>query len=79
MAELNQEPSTGVIEVDMFGAEVDGPDHQEALAFRGILEEVADEYGCRLTYFSVSGGTVSFAFDSDLLMADIIRILQFGR
>ncbi len=69
----------GVIEIDMFGESVDGTDHPEAAEFRRILEEVADEYDCHLDFFSVEKGTVSFCFDSDLLMADIIKVLRDGR
>jgi len=69
----------GVIEVDMFEESVDSPTHPEALKFRQILEEVADEYNCSLNSFSVEKGTVSFSFDSDLLMADVIKVLRDGR
>ncbi|OIP42325.1 MAG: hypothetical protein CO107_01840 [Deltaproteobacteria bacterium CG_4_9_14_3_um_filter_51_14] len=69
----------GVIEVDMFEESVDSPAHPEALKFRQILEEVADEYNCSLNSFSVEKGTVSFSFDSDLLMADVIKVLRDGK
>jgi len=69
----------GVIEVDMFEESVDSPTHPEALKFRQILEEVADEYNCSLNSFSVEKGTVSFSFDSDLLMADVIKVLRDGK
>lgn len=69
----------GVIEVDMFKAEVNSEDHPEAVAFRRLLEEVAREYSCNLVSFSVEKGTVSFSFDDDSLTASIIRILQDGK
>ena len=69
----------GVIEVDMFEESVDSPTHPAALKFRQILEEVADEYNCSLNSFSVEKGTVSFSFDSDLLMADVIKVLRDGK
>ncbi|MBW2028198.1 MAG: hypothetical protein JRH06_11300 [Deltaproteobacteria bacterium] len=68
----------GTIEVDMFREEVDSTDHPEAIRFKGLLEDVAEEYGCELISFSVKKGTVSFSFDNDELMADIIKILQRG-
>ena len=66
----------GVVEVDMFDEEVDSPDHPVAESFRELLKEVAEEYECSLISFEVHGGMVSFAFDSDILMADILKILQ---
>jgi hypothetical protein len=66
----------GVFEVDMFPEEVDSPYHPEAMSFRQILEEVAEEYGCRLIAFSVNQGTVSFSYDSDELTAKILKILE---
>ncbi|MBW2066412.1 MAG: hypothetical protein JRJ03_15995 [Deltaproteobacteria bacterium] len=68
----------GTIEVDMFSEEVDSPDHPEAVRFRNLLEEVAEEYDCELVFFAVEKGTVSFSFDSEELMAEIIKILQRG-
>ena len=66
----------GTIEVDMFSDEVDSTDHPEAATFKLLLEQVADQYECRLMTFDVSGGTVSFSFDSDELMAKILTILK---
>jgi hypothetical protein len=66
----------GVIEVDMFPEDVDGPEHPVAESFRELLEEVAEEYECRLESFEVSHGTVSFSFDSDELTANILKILN---
>ena len=66
----------GVIEVDMFESEVDDPEHPVAESFRELLLEVADQYDCQLTSFEVKKGTVFFSFDSDILMADILKILQ---
>ena len=66
----------GVIEVDLFPEEVDGAGHPQAAAFRRLLEEVAEEYGCRLVSFQVDKGTAAFAFDSDELTAEILKLLQ---
>lgn len=66
----------GTIEVDMFPAEVNSPTHPEAIVFRTLLEQVADDYDCELVSFQVDHGTVSFSFDSDELTAEILRILQ---
>ena len=68
--------NTGIIEVDMFLEDVDSPDHPEAATLKLLLEQVADEYGCRLMSFDMRRGTASFSFDSDLLTAEIIKILQ---
>jgi len=67
---------SGVIEVDLFSEKVNSNTHPDAARFRKALESVADEYHCRLTSFEVKEGTVSFSFDSDTLMADILKILQ---
>ncbi len=66
----------GYIEVTLFDEEVDGPEHPVALSFRDLLVQVAEEYQCRLVFFDVKQGTVSFSFDSDELTAEIIKILQ---
>ena len=68
--------SSSLIEVDMFSEEVNSLEHPEVLHFRDVLEEVALEYHCRLTYFDIQKGTVTFAFDSEKLTADILKILQ---
>jgi len=69
----------GVIEVEMFPADVDDPEHPMAESFKELLEEVAEEYECRLESFEVSHGTVSFSFDSEELTANILKILDAKR
>ncbi|MBN2418670.1 MAG: hypothetical protein JXL81_04745 [Deltaproteobacteria bacterium] len=66
----------GIIEVDMFARDVNDPKHPVAESFQELLAEVAEQYGCNLLSFSVNRGVVSFSFDNDELMADIIKILQ---
>jgi hypothetical protein len=66
----------GIIEVDLFSEDVDSLDHPEVVKFRGLLEEVADEYQCYLISFEIERGTVLFSFGSDALNAKIIRLLQ---
>jgi len=66
----------GIIEVDMFSQDVDDPQHPVAESFKELLAEVADQYGCNLLTFSVQRGVVSFSFDDDELMVDIVKILQ---
>jgi hypothetical protein len=66
----------GVIEVDLFGEDVSSPDHPEVMRFKEVLQNVAEEYHCRLLSFEVEAGTVSFAFDSDELTAKILQLLQ---
>lgn len=68
--------SNSLIEVDLFPDEVNSLEHPEVVHFRDVLEELALEYHCRLTYFDIHNGTVTFSFDSDKLMADILKILQ---
>jgi hypothetical protein len=68
--------SHSLIEVDMFPEEVNSLEHPDVVHFRGVLEDVALEYHCRLIYFDIQNGTVIFSFDSDKLMADILKILQ---
>jgi hypothetical protein len=60
----------------MFPEEVNSLDHPEVVRFRDVLEEVALEYHCRLIYFDIQNGTVIFSFDSNRLMADILKIFQ---
>lgn len=67
------------IEVDLFSEEVDGTDHPDAVRFKEMLLEVADEYNCCLTSFEVEHGTVIFSFDSDELMAEIVGMLEKDR
>ena len=68
--------SDGIIEVDLFSKDVDSADHPDARKFKRLLRDVAKEYGCRLTSFDVEHGTVSFSFDSDVLVAEILRVLK---
>ena len=68
--------SSGYVEVDLFAKDVDSLDHPQARAFRVLLEQVAEQYQCRLTSFQIDQGTVTFSFDDDVLMAEIIRILN---
>jgi len=66
----------GVIEVDLFSEDIDSTDHPEVIEFRELLEEVAEEYHCTLRTFDIVRGTVSFSFDSDELMSDVLKILR---
>ena len=66
----------GIIEVEMFSADVDSTEHPVAESFKELLEEIAEQYRCRLVYFDVQGGMVSFSFDNDELTAEILKILQ---
>ena len=66
----------GIIEVDLFSRDVDSADHPEARKFKKLLKVVAKEYGCKLTSFDVEHGTVSFSFDSDVLVAEILKLLE---
>ena len=68
--------SRGIIEVDLFSEEIDEPDHPEVLRFRALLQDVADEYGCRLVSFDIHKGTVSFSFDNDALTGKVLKLLQ---
>jgi len=66
----------GVIEVEMFEEDVDDVEHPIVASFKELLEQVADEYQCRLESFEISNGTVSFSFDNDELEAEILKILN---
>ncbi len=68
----------GVIEVDMFTNDVDSAEHPMAESFKELLQEVAEQYDCNLTSYDVCRGVVSFSFDSDELMANILNILKKG-
>jgi hypothetical protein len=70
-----KEPA-GFFEVDLFGEDVDSPDHPYAAQFREMLETVAKEYNSTLLSFDIHEGTVSFSFDNDELTARIIDILK---
>jgi len=41
-----------------------------------MLEDVAQDFQCKLLSFEVDHGTVSFLFDSDELNAEILRVLE---
>ena len=66
----------GIIEVDLFSEDVNSQDHPEALEFKKLLEEVAENYNCNLLSFDIDHGTVIFSFDNDELTAEILRVLQ---
>ena len=71
--------SDGIIEVDLFSRDVDSVDHPEAKRFKKLLREVAKEYRCKLMSFEVEHGTVSFSFDSDILVAEVLKVLKSER
>jgi hypothetical protein len=75
---VDRNEASGLIEVDLFPEDVDSLKHPEVIRFRELLEDVALEYHCRLMFFEIEQGTVSFAFDSDDLMTDIMKFLQNG-
>lgn len=66
----------GYIEVDLFSSEINDPDHPEVVRFKKLLEEVASDFNCNLTYFELDHGTVIFSFDSEELIAEILRMLR---
>ena len=66
----------GIIEIDMFSPDVTGSQHPVAESFRELLAEVAEQYECNLLTFEVHKGVVSFSFDNEELMSDIIKILR---
>jgi hypothetical protein len=66
----------GKFEVELFAADVDGPDHPMAASLRELMEEVAEQYRCQLTHFEVRAGTVAFSFDSDELTAEILKVFR---
>lgn len=66
----------GVIEVDLFDKDVNDENHPEVLKFRKLLQDTAKDFKAGLIAFEVNQGTVSFAFDSDELTAEILRILE---
>ena len=76
---METKEASGLIEVDLFPAEVDSLEHPEVMLFRELLEDVATEYHCRLLFFEIEQGTVSFSFDSDELMTDIFKLFQNDR
>jgi hypothetical protein len=67
---------SGYVEVDLFAEDVDTLDHPLVKGFKALLEEVAEDYHCSLTSFQIDQGTVTFSFDDDVLMAEIVRILD---
>jgi len=69
----------GIIEVDLFSKDVDSANHPEARKLKKLLKDVAKEYGCKVTSFDVAHGTVSFSFDSDVLVAEILKVLESKR
>jgi hypothetical protein len=66
----------GVIEVDLFPKDEDNPDSPVVVGFKKLLQDVAEEFHCKLLSFEVQEGTVSFSFDSEELTAEILKILQ---
>jgi hypothetical protein len=66
----------GTFEVDLFPEEVNSTDHPRAMEFKRVLEAVARDFRCKLLFFEVEHGTVSFVFDSDELNAEILKVLE---
>ena len=75
-SEYTFEKVEGVVEVDMFSEDVNSPDHPEAMKLKRLLLDVARDYDCRLESFEIDHGTVSFSFDNDELMAEVLKMLQ---
>jgi hypothetical protein len=73
---IREDMSDGIIEVDLFSRDVDSADHPQARRFKKLLEDVAKQYRCKLMSFEVEHGTVSFSFDSDVLVAEILKVLK---
>ncbi len=69
----------GYIEVDLFSPDIDDFNHPKVVKFKKLLEDVAHEYNCNLTYFEIKHGTVTFSFDSEELIAEVLRILINGQ
>jgi len=55
---------------------VNSTDHPQVREFKKMLEDVAQDFQCKLLSFEVDHGTVSFLFDSDELNAEILRVLE---
>jgi len=68
--------SSGFVEVDLFNDDINSVDHPESIHFKGILEEVAEDYHCNLVSFDIKHGIVIFSFDNDELTAEILTVLQ---
>ncbi len=68
--------SHGSFEIELFPSEVDALDHPFVTQFREILEDLAEQYRCSLTAFSIEKGTVSFAFDNEEITAEIVKLLR---
>jgi hypothetical protein len=66
----------GIIEVDLFSEDVNSLGHPEVVKFKEVLEEVAEDFHCRVTSFDIDHGTVSFTFDDDTLTAEVLRVLE---
>ena len=66
----------GILEVDLFPPEVNNTSHPKAKEFQLLLMKVAEEYECQLIFFQIQNGTVMFAFNNDVLMADILKLLR---
>ena len=66
----------GMFEVDLFPEEVNSTDHPQARELKRKLEAVAADFQCKLLSFEVDHGTVSFAFDSDELNAEILKVIE---
>jgi len=74
--EKTKRPTDGVIEVDLFPKDVDSLPAPAVATFKKLLQDVAEEFHCKLLSFEVKGGTVSFSFDDDELTAEILKMLQ---
>ena len=72
----DNENEYGYIEVDLFPTEINDLEHPEVIRFKKLLEDVAKEFNCDLTYFEIDHGTVIFSFNSDELIAEVLRMLK---
>jgi hypothetical protein len=61
------------LSLTMFAKDTNTIDAPYVSAFRTVLEQIAQDYGSSLTYFSVKHGKVLFSFDNEQVLYDIME------
>jgi hypothetical protein len=64
------------LSLTMFAKDTNTVDVPYVSAFRHVLEQIAQDYGSSLIYFSVEHGMVSFSFDNEHVLYDIMEDIR---
>lgn len=66
----------GLIALNLFDKNVNSLENKLVQEFKGLLENTAKTYPCKLTYFAIKEGVVFFSLDSQEAINDFLANLK---